>query len=311
MSTVGFIGLGMMGRHMARNLMRAGHRLVFYARRAEVIAEFEQAGATRAISPAAVAQASEFVVTIVTADAQVSEVSLGPEGIIEAAAAGKTLIDMSTIGPWTARQIGAGLAESGMAMLDAPVSGGPWGAEAGTLAIMVGGEAAVFEGARDVLSAMGKHIFHVGPLGAGQTVKLINQMIAGGTMALVAEGFVLGKAAGVDLQMLADVIAVSSANSSVFEARGKKFVLADHYVPGFTTALMRKDVALAVELGRQATIPLPVASAALQQYTAAMKLGHAEDDFAAVTRVCENNGGVKIVDKWECAERGFVEENRG
>ncbi|MBI3463770.1 MAG: NAD(P)-dependent oxidoreductase [Planctomycetes bacterium] len=297
MSTVGFIGLGTMGRHMARNIMRAGHRLVFYARRAEVVTEFEQAGATRAATPAAVTEASEFVVTIVTADAQVSEVALGAGGIIEAAAAGKTLIEMSTIGPWTARQIGARLSERGMDMIDAPVSGGPWGAEAGTLAIMAGGESDVFERSRGVLSAMGKNIFHVGPLGAGQTVKLINQMIAGGTMALIAEGFVLAKAAGADLQVLADVIAASSANSSVFEARGKKFVLADRYVPGFATALMRKDVGLAVELARQNAIPVPVASAALQQYTAAIKLGHADDDFAAVTRVCEQNAGIKVVDK--------------
>jgi 2-hydroxy-3-oxopropionate reductase len=295
MSTVGFIGLGTMGRHMARNLIRAGHTLVFYARRPEVISEFEQAGATRAMTPAAVTAASEFVITIVTADAQVSEVALGPSGIIEAAAAGKTLIEMSTIGPWTAREIGARLAEKGMAMLDAPVSGGPWGAEAGTLAIMAGGEAAVFEKSRDVLSAMGKNVFHVGPLGAGQTVKLINQMIAGGTMALIAEGLVLAKAAGANLETLADVIGVSSANSSVFEARGKKFVLADRYVPGFATALMRKDVSLAVEMARQATVPVPVAAAALQQYTAAIKLGHADDDFAAVTRVCEQNAGVKVV----------------
>jgi 3-hydroxyisobutyrate dehydrogenase-like beta-hydroxyacid dehydrogenase len=156
----------------------------------------------------------------------------------------------------------------------------------------------VFERAKPVLEAMGdkQKIFHVGPLGSGQIVKLINQMLGGAFMTLVGEALVLGKAAGVDLAKLADVIAVSSGNSAVFEARGKKFVLANHYQPGFKTSLMRKDVGLALELGRQLDVPLPVSAAAFQQYTAALRQGHAEADFAAVVKVCERAANLQIVE---------------
>src|SRR5690242_2092037 len=152
MSTIGFIGLGTMGRPMARNLLRAGHRLVVYARRPEAAAEFVAAGARKVDSPARVAAEAEFIITIVTADAQVTEVALGPSGVIEGAAPGKILIDMSTIAPDTIRRIGARLSQAGLAVLDAPVSGGPAGAQAATLAIMAGGERADFDRCRDVFA---------------------------------------------------------------------------------------------------------------------------------------------------------------
>ncbi len=294
MSKVGFIGLGTMGRHMARHLIKAGHELTFLARREEVAREFCGLGATQAATPADVTRAAEFVISIVTADAEVKEVALGPGGIIEGAAPGKTYLEMSTIGPWTVRDVGARMQAAGMAMLDAPVSGGPWGAESATLTIMCGGEPADFERARPVLAAMGQRFFHLGPLGAGQTVKIINQMMAGGIMALIAEAFVLAKAAGADLEQMADVVSVSSGGSTMFEHRAKKFVLADRFVPGFTTELMRKDVSLALEMARQSDVPMPVASAALQQYMAAMRQGHAADDFAAVVKVYEQQAGVRL-----------------
>jgi 2-hydroxy-3-oxopropionate reductase/2-hydroxymethylglutarate dehydrogenase len=295
MSTVGFIGLGTMGRPMAKNLLKAGHQLVFYARRPEIIAEFTAAGATAVESPAAVARAAEFIVTIVTADAQLSDVVTGPNGVLAGAAQDKLLIDMSTVSPTTEQQLAEKLAAASMSMVDAPVSGGPWGAEAGTLTIMVGGTEADVARCRPVLEAMGKKIFHVGALGSGQTVKLVNQMVGGSIMTLVAEGFVLAKAAGVDLNALADVMAVSSGNSAVFEARGKKFILADQFTPGFMTDLMRKDVALAVEMAERLKVPTPVADQALAQYDAAISLGHGRDDFAAVVKVCERAAGVKVV----------------
>jgi 3-hydroxyisobutyrate dehydrogenase-like beta-hydroxyacid dehydrogenase len=294
MSTVGFIGLGTMGQHMARNVLKAGHSLVFYARRQELVDEFTRAGGKAAASPAEVTRSAEFIISIVTADAQVEEVALGPQGVIHGAAAGKIFIDMSTIGPTTVRRVGDRLRAAGLAMVDAPVSGGPWGAEAGTLAIMAGGEAADFARCKPIFAAMGKHIFHVGPLGSGQIVKLVNQMVGGGIMTLVAEGFVLAKAAGADLNQLVDVMAVSSANSAVLEARGKKFLLADNYTPGFMTELMRKDVKLAGDLARQHHVATPVADAALAQYDAAIGLGLGKKDFAAVVKVCEQAAGVKI-----------------
>jgi len=285
-----------MGAPMAHNLLKAGHELTFFARRDEIAREFETAGGRRARSPSEVARAADFIFSIVTADAQVREVALRQNGVIKGAAEGKLFVDMSTIGPETTRDIGAALAAAGMRMLDAPVSGGPWGAKSGTLSIMVGGAEEDFERAKPVLAAMGDKLFHVGPLGAGQTVKLVNQMIAGSIMALIGEGFALAKSAGVDLAKLADVVAVSSGNSAVFEGRGKKFVLADRYVPGFTTELMRKDVGLALEMGRQLNVPLPVVAAAYELYTATVAAGMATEDFAAVAKVCARDAGVRLVD---------------
>ncbi|MBX3413880.1 MAG: NAD(P)-dependent oxidoreductase [Pirellulales bacterium] len=294
MSSVGFIGLGTMGAPMAHQLLKAGHELTFFARREEVAAEFTAAGARRAASPASVARAAEFIITIVTADAQVRDVALGENGVIAGAAPHKLLLEMSTIGPDTARDVGHQLRHAGMRMLDAPVSGGPWGAKAATLSIMVGGERSDFERAEPILQAMGDKIFYLGPQGTGSTAKLVNQMMGGAIMTLIGEGFSLARAAGIDLNQLADVISVSSANSSLFEARGKKFILENKYIPGFTTELMRKDVGLALELGRQLNVPLPVAAAAYQLYTAAVAAGLAAEDFAAVAKIAAKNAGVTL-----------------
>lgn len=292
MSAVGFIGLGTMGAPMARNLVRAGHALTFCSRRPEVVAEFSGLGARHVATAAEAARAAEFTIAIVTADAQLSEVALGPGGVIEAAAPGKWFIDMSTVAPATEQRIGARLQAAGMGMLDAPVSGGPGGAAAGTLAIMAGGAAADFEHCRPLLAALGKHLFHAGPLGAGQTIKLVNQLIGGGIMALVGEGFALAQAAGVDLQTMIDVVKVSSGNSTLFEARAEKFVLADSYPPYFTTELMRKDLALALELACAHRVPLPVSAAAFQLYTEAMNQGRQADDFSSVAKVCRRAAGL-------------------
>jgi 3-hydroxyisobutyrate dehydrogenase-like beta-hydroxyacid dehydrogenase len=181
-----------------------------------------------------------------------------------------------------------------MSMVDAPVSGGPTGAQAATLAIMVGGEKADFERCRDVFDALGKHLFHMGPLGAGQTIKLVNQMMGGGIMALVGEGFALAKAAGVDLAKMAEVVAVSSGNSTLFEARAKKFILADQYGTGFATELMRKDMLLALGMADRLHVPLPVSAVACQLYTEAMKMGYRAADFSAVAKVCERAAGVTV-----------------
>src|SRR5688572_17079112 len=165
MERIGFIGLGTMGSHMARNLLKAGFPLTFLARRAEIADEFTALGAAPARTPADVAAASDIILSIVTADAEVTEVASGPGGIIEAAAKEKLYIDMSTIGPWTVRNVGRRLAEAGMPMLDAPVSGGPWGAESATLTVMCGGEKTHFDRARPVFESLAKRLFHVGPLG--------------------------------------------------------------------------------------------------------------------------------------------------
>jgi len=281
MADVGFIGLGTMGAPMARNLIAAGHKLSFFARRSDVVDQFRAAGATPCSSCAEVAELSDIVITIVPTDREVQEVVLGTDGIAAAAKRDLLLIDMSTISPRTIRDIAASPQASGISVLDAPVSGGPSGAKNGTLTIMVGGDAADLDGARDVLGAMGERIFHVGPIGAGQTVKLINQLMAGGIMTLIGEGLAIARSAGLDLDQVADVVSVSSGNSSVFSARNR-FVIEDRFEPGFTTILMRKDVSLAIELAEQFGVSTPVASQALEQYDGALARGCGDEDFASV-----------------------------
>ncbi len=292
MSKIGFIGLGTMGRHMARNLLRAGHELYFFSRRADVADEFVALGGLRAATPAMVARASEFVITMVTADAAVREIVLGTGGIFEAAAPGKRLLEMSTIAPATARDIAAVLAQRGMGMLDAPVSGGPAGAEAASLTIMAGGSEPDFAAARAVLACLGKNIFHVGPVGAGQTVKLINQLLGGGIMALIGEAFALARAARIDLEQMVDVIRCSSGNSTLFESRARNYVLRNAFPPAFTTELMCKDLLLALDLAAGWNVPLPVTAAVVQQYTAAMNLGRRGEDFSSVAAVCSQLAGL-------------------
>lgn len=299
MLRVGFIGLGTMGRPMAKNILKAGFPLAVFARRDEAAQEFVELGCVRTTTPAELAQSCDIVISIVTADPQVRQLVGDKAGLAAGLGAGKLYIDMSTIGPDTVHDVGETIAAAGARMIDAPVSGGPWGAEAGTLAIMCGGEKADYARAEPVLRAMGKHLFHCGPLGSGQAVKLVNQMIGGGIMTLIAEGLTLARKAGVDLEQMVDVLSVSSANSSLLEARGKKFLLADYFTPGFMTELMRKDMALAVSLAQELKVPVPVAAGALQQYTAAMNQGWEKLDFSAVAKVYERAAGVTLAVKNE------------
>lgn len=292
MSKVGIIGLGTMGAPMARNVLKAGHALAFCSRRPDVIAEFTNAGAASCRHPAAVAEHADFIITIVPTDREVNEVVLGDNGVSAAATPGKMLIEMSTINPATVRELGQRLQDKGMAMIDAPVSGGPSGARNGTLTIMAGGSGADVERARPVLTAMGQKIIHCGPLGAGQTIKVINQMMAGAIMAIVGEGFALARAADANLATFAEVVSTSSGGSTMFNAR-QNMVLTDRYEPAFRTELMRKDVGLALDMAKQLGVPLPLAAAAFQQYTAAMQAGYGQWDFAAVAKLCAHAAGLR------------------
>ena len=283
MARIGFIGLGTMGAPMARNLLAAGHEMYFFARREEVIREFCESGATACSNCAQVAGSSDVVFTIVPTDEQVEQVVLGPKGVIEGGQEGTLLVEMSTISPDTARNIATRLATSGMSMLDAPVSGGPSGARKGTLTIMVGGDATDAERAHGLLQTLGRNIIYAGPPGAGQTTKLVNQLMAGGVMTLIGEAMAIAKSAGLDLGRTAEAVVASSGNSRIFEAR-HRFVIEDQYDPGFTSTLMRKDVALAIDLARQFGLAVPVASAVLRRYDAAIQGGNAEQDFSVVAK---------------------------
>ena len=296
MEKIGFVGLGIMGKPMAKNLLKAGFDLTFYARRPEVVAEMEEAGARSAESSRAVAEQTDITITIVTADPQVREVILGPAGVLEGAGAGHLIVDMSTISPLTIKEVATAASEKGVKVVDAPVSGGDTGAIAATLTIIAGGEEKDIERCRPLFEAMGKqeNIFHVGPVGVGQAVKLANQLIGGVNVACIAEALCMGIRAGADPEVMRQVISVSSGNSTLFQVRVADFLLKDQFAPGFMLDLMRKDLGLAVELGEKMDAPMPLGAAAYQIYTLASRLGVGQDDFSAVCRAAEHLTGVKI-----------------
>lgn len=253
---VGFVGLGIMGAPMARNLLKAGFAVTVWNRTALRAEALKADGATVAASPAAVAAASEVTVSCVSDSPDVEAVALGPGGVIEGAASGSVYIDCSTISPAVTRRVAEALGARGVAMLDAPVSGGDVGAKAGTLAMMVGGDAAVFDRCLPVLEAMGKTIVHVGPNGAGQVVKLCNQVAGGLNLLAMAEAVALARGAGVDPAKMLEVVSAGAAGSWMLSNLGPRAVAGD-FAPGFMVELMQKDLRLVLETSAATRTPLP------------------------------------------------------
>jgi len=255
-SRVGFIGLGIMGAPMAANLLKAGFAVTVWNRSPSRTQPLLEAGAKGADSPAAVAAASEVTLSCVTNSGDVEEVALGPGGVIEGARPGSVYIDCSTIAPATARKVAEALGRREVAMLDAPVSGGDIGARAGTLAIMVGGEAEVFERCLPVFEAMGKTIVHVGPNGAGQVVKLCNQVAGGLNLLAAAEAIGLARRAGVDPEKMLQVVSAGAAGSWMLSNLAPRAVRGD-FAPGFMVDLMQKDLRLVLDEAHETHTPLP------------------------------------------------------
>ncbi len=285
---IGFIGTGTMGQPMLANLLRKGFEVVAFD---IVPAALEAAiahGAERAGSVGEAAANCDLVVTMLPSSANVEAVYLGPGGIVESATQGRLCVDMSTIDPGTSQRVAARLKERGIRFLDAPVSGGVGGAEAGTLAIMVGGAVGDLEEARPVLAAMGSNIIHVGAVGAGEVAKLCNNLISGTVAVAVSEAFRIGEAFGVDPQILTDVIAKSSGATWVMERMHpvpgivESAASSRQYTPGFMTDLMAKDLGLAVSAAREKRVPVAVASTAQQVYRMASSHGLGRKDFSSV-----------------------------
>lgn len=270
---VGFIGLGTMGRHMAHNLIRAGFELVVFDVKQEAIAAIQALGASAAASPAQVGARTDIVISMLPDTPDVEAVVHGPEGLLSAAPTCGLFIDMSTIAPGAARKISSDLAGKGIAFLDAPVSGGPIGAENGTLTIMAGGEEQAFQRALPVLRAMGTTITHVGPSGAGQTLKLCNQLICGINIQAICEALVLARASGVDLDILRQVLMGGSAGSWMLDKLGPALIARDTRA-GFRIDLMLKDLKLVQELAFELSVPLPATALVTSQYLDAR--GHGE-----------------------------------
>lgn len=283
---LGFIGLGAMGQPMARHLIKGGHALSVYARRAEAMARLVEAGARACATPAELARDAEVVFTMVTSNADVEQVVLGPQGVIETAAPGSVVIDMSTIAPGVARGIAQRLAERGVEMLDAPVSGGTTGAIEARLAIMVGGKTEVLERVRPLLELLGKTIVHAGGNGAGQVTKACNQMILVSVIEAIAEAMLLAQASGADPGKVRDALLGGSAGSRALEQFGARMV-ERNFAPGVEARLHHKDFGLAVGDAVKLGAPLPVAGAVWQQLNALMGSGYAHGDTSSLLRVLE------------------------
>jgi 3-hydroxyisobutyrate dehydrogenase len=280
---VGLIGLGLMGRPMALNLVKAGFPLVVWNRTAARTEEIVRAGAARAASPRAVAEQSDVVITIVSDPPALESVLWGAEGALAGLRRGSVLVDSSTVSPELARRAAQAAAERGAEFLDAPVTGGTWGAEKGELVFMVGGEARALERVRPVLEAIGKRFFHLGPHGAGQTVKLAMNLLLALEVGALAEALALVSAGGVEPQKLIEVMQASMARAPVLDIKAP-MILARDYAPSFPLRLMHKDLSLALDLARQLGLPLPTTAAAHQVYTAVYNAAREDLDYAAVAR---------------------------
>lgn len=292
-TTVGFIGLGLMGKPMARNILKAGFALTVYDRIPEAVAALAADGAVAAGSSAEVARASEFVITCLPGPAEVEQAYLGPAGVIEGVRPNAVLINVSTIDPDTHRKAAAAAAERGAHYLDAPMSGNTAGAQNGTLTFMVGGDAAALERARPVLLAVGQRIYHLGAVGSGAVAKLINNMLGASNAIAMAEGLVLGVKAGLDPALLLEVIGNSTGASRQLAVGGPN-ILKRNFEPGFMVDLMRKDLGLAVDLGKSLGVRLLMGSLASQVYQEAQSAGHGRKSHLAVIIPLENNAGVEV-----------------
>jgi 3-hydroxyisobutyrate dehydrogenase len=294
---IGFIGTGTMGQPMLANLVKKGFEVVAWDVVPAALDAAARLGAARAGSIREAAAASDLVITMLPSSANVEAAYLGADGIIDAPIAGRLCVDMSTIDPGTSQRVAARLNERQIRFLDAPVSGGAGGAAAGTLAIMVGGDARDLEEARPALAAMGANIIHVGAVGAGEVAKLCNNLISGSALIAVAEAFRIGEAFGLDPQILTNVIAKSSGATWVMEHMHPVPGIVDsaassrQYAPGFMTDLMAKDLALAVNAAREKRVPVAVAAAAQQLYRMASSHGLGREDFSAVYKFLKPSSG--------------------
>lgn len=295
--TVGFIGLGLMGKPMARNVLKAGFPLVVHNRSQGAVQELVGEGASSAASPTEVAARVDVLCTCLPGPADVAAVYLGENGVLAGTRPGTILIELSTIDPGTHQTIAARAAEQGASYLDAPVSGGTTGAEQGTLTIMVGGPKETLEKVRPILDAMGQRIYHLGPVGNGAVVKLVNQLMGNVAMTGVIEGMVLATRFGLDPQLVYEVVSNSSGASRSLGS--VPAILQGKFEPGFTIDLMHKDVALAVDLGQQLKVRTVAGALAQQLLQEAQSLGLGRAGTAAEIIPLERQSGVEVRSKTE------------
>jgi 2-hydroxy-3-oxopropionate reductase len=288
---VGFIGPGIMGRPMALNLMKGGHKLWAYARRPEALQPLTAAGATACATPAEVAKHADIIFTMVSDTPDVESVIFGEQGIIENARSGSVIVDMSTISPTATKVFAERLAKQGIDMLDAPVSGGETGAINGTLSIMVGGKSKAFERVKPLFECMGKNIVHIGDNGTGQVAKACNQIVVAVTIEAVAEALTFARKTGADPAKVREALMGGFAGSKIMEVHGKR-MLDNDFKPGFKVGLHQKDMRIVMETAHQLGMALPAAAMVTQHLNALMGTGCTDLDSAAIVKVVECMSGM-------------------
>ena len=292
MQKIGFIGIGIMGKPMAKNLIDAGYPLIVYDIRKEVLEEILVYGAESASSCKEVTSQSDIIITMLPNSPDVKKVVMGKEGVIEGVKKGQVLIDMSSIAPLVSQEIAKGLYEKGVEMLDAPVSGGQEKAKAGSLAIIVGGKEEVFKKCKDILEVMGKPTL-VGDIGAGQTTKLVNQVIVAINIAAVAEGLILGKKAGVDPKNIFNAIKGGLAGSQCLIDKAPR-MFTGNYEPGFRMKLHVKDLTNALETSRELHNAMPLSAQVMEMMQALMAEGHTEVDHGGLALFYEKMNEISL-----------------
>ena len=290
---VGFIGLGIMGGGMSRNLLKAGFDLTVWNRTTSKAEEIAKEGAKVAASPADLASQVNILVICVSDTPDVDEVILGEKGVIHGIRNGSLVVDCSTISPTRTKELAKKLADEGAHMLDAPISGGSEGAAKGTLSIMVGGEADQFERALPVLEAMGKTITHVGPAGSGQMVKLVNQILVAGGMLVMGEALLFAEAGGLDLEKTLAAVSGGAAGSWTLSNRGPQVIKRD-WRPGFTIDLQQKDLRLVLDAADELCVPVFTCSLAFQLYRTLQNAGAGGDGNHALVKALEALSGIEV-----------------
>jgi 3-hydroxyisobutyrate dehydrogenase len=291
---LGFIGTGNMGNPIASNLVRAGHQLTVHDLRPEAATSLLEMGARWAASPREAALGNEVVFTSLPVPRDVEAVVLGEDGILESAADGSIYVDLSTTSPTVVRRLHQVCAEKGVSVLDAPVSGGVYGAAEATLAVMVGGDEGTFQRVKPTLDAIGRHVVYCGPSGSGAVCKICNNLMAMGTGVLLSEALALGVRAGVDLETLADAISNSSGGCYLLAEKFPRFLFKGNFEPGFSMALAAKDVRLATDLGREYGISMELSNLVDQRHVEALHRGWGHEDSDAVAKIQEERAGVQL-----------------
>ena len=291
MEKIGFIGLGIMGRPMAKHLMKAGHSLLILSR-SKAAEEMQKEGAKLFEDPSQLAAEADVVITMLPDSPEVEAMVLGDHGVLSAIRKGSLYIDMSTIAPATSVALFDAFAKKGVEALDAPVSGGQAGAEGATLSIMVGGNDEAFKRAVPVFEKMGKNIVHIGKPGAGQTTKACNQIVVGLTIQAVAEALTLAKKSGVDVAKVRAALLGGFAQSKILDLHGQR-IIDRNFKPGFKVKLHRKDMNIALQTGKQLSVPLPASSIVASQMDALIARGDAELDHSSLALLSEQLAGLK------------------